>query len=134
MSEEKIKIYEDLLKNALECDEAKLDKIIAVLKEARRVYGEKVYNETIKDITFRWEVVAHDMIHSDYYNVLTNIVHNLVNLEEVDDFTYDNLSRADYNDPKTRFKPEDFELLPVSPDKKTQVTQRVNEFLDLFRP
>ena len=130
MLEEKLEIYETLLTTFLNCDSIKLNKIFKLLRETRLVYGKEIFRKSIKEFLEVGDIV--DCVNEAYYCILTNIVQELTNLEELDHGSYVVLSDANFNDSKVRFRFEDFRDLPVSIDEINQVTQKINEFLDLL--
>ena len=130
MLEEKLEIYEALLTTFFKCESIKLNKIFKLLRETRLAYGKEIFSKFVKEFLEMGEIV--DCVNEAYYCVLTNIVLELINLEELDHNSYTVLADANFDDPKVRFTFEDFRDLPVSIDEINQVTQKINEFLDLL--
>ena len=135
MTDERNQIFEDLLKIVFKCDNVGLNKIASILRDARLLYGQEAYFGSLTALSFDWKLQGgpYDPIREVYYALIKNILGDLLDYEGVDDITLNMLDNFKYDDPNWRFSLGDFKSLPAPLEKKEEIIQKLNGFLDFTK-
>ena len=130
---EKCQIYELLLMKILKCDKLVLDKFYYILQDSKKIFGDKVSNTALEELTAKLETNKIDLLESILSYIILNYLEELTAGEDLSESLFDKLLDIEFLDPNLRFSLDDFESLDVSIEQKQELVNRSNRLLDSIR-